>query len=132
MEPPSYFLHICVFAMRSTSMRATDTLAPHCHAHSDRGRAGATSSTESPPVPDFIGTVDNMKEILKMPYSQDPVTLAVYRVGRTLVMDDAGGGRPTKGTLDVPGSSTASASSPSTSSTSRHGRRRRGGGSGAA
>jgi hypothetical protein len=79
-------------------------------------------------VPDFIGTVDNMKEILKMPYSQDPVTLAVYRVGRTLVMDDAGGGRPTKGTLDVPGSSAASASSPSTSSTSRRGRRWRGGG----
>ena len=40
-------------------------------------------------VPDFIGTVDNMKNILKMPYSEEAVTMAVYRVGRTLVMDGA-------------------------------------------
>lgn len=45
------------------------------------------SGGSAAPVPDFIGTVDNMKNILKMPYSQDAVTMAVYRVGRTIVMD---------------------------------------------
>ena len=52
--------------------------------------AGTSSPPGKPPVPDFIGTVDNMKEILKMPYTKDSVTMAVYRVGRTLVMDNMG------------------------------------------
>ena len=53
--------------------------------------SGSTNGTggSAAPVPDFIGTVDNMKNILKMPYSQDAVTMAVYRVGRTIVMDGA-------------------------------------------
>jgi tetratricopeptide (TPR) repeat protein len=62
--------------------------ADESNAEPSGGPAGAGSGSTAP-VPDFIGTVDNMKNILKMPYSQDAVTMAVYRVGRTIVMDGA-------------------------------------------
>ena len=38
--------------------------------------------------PDFIATADNLKALLQMPWTNQPVSLAVHRCGTTLLLDD--------------------------------------------
>lgn len=73
--------------MADGPLRAVPHTADEASAEPSGGPSGGGGDTDA--VPDFIGTVDNMKNILKMPYSQEAVTMAVYRVGRTIVMDAA-------------------------------------------
>lgn len=50
------------------------------------GRVELASPSESESV-DFMGPADNIKKLFKLPYSQARVSLAVHRVGSTLVVD---------------------------------------------
>jgi len=38
--------------------------------------------------PDFVATADNLKALLQMPWTNQPVSLAVHRCGTTLLLDD--------------------------------------------
>ena len=38
--------------------------------------------------PDFVATADNLKALLQMPWTNQPVSLAVHRCGSTLLLDD--------------------------------------------
>ena len=38
---------------------------------------------------DFVSTTHNIKEIFKLPYTNDDVSLAIYRIGKTLVVNTA-------------------------------------------
>ncbi|CAI5725663.1 unnamed protein product [Peronospora destructor] len=49
-------------------------------------RVELTSSSEEEQV-DFLGPAENIKRLFKLPYSQSRVSLAVHRVGTTLVVD---------------------------------------------
>ena len=40
------------------------------------------------PVPDFISTVDSVRKLFELPYSDAPLDLSVYRIGRTLFIGE--------------------------------------------
>lgn len=66
--------------------RAAHYESPQLSVRVRGGRVELASPSESESV-DFMGPADNIKKLFKLPYSQARVSLAVHRVGSTLVVD---------------------------------------------
>lgn len=66
--------------------RAAHYESPQLSVRVRGGRVELASPSESESV-DFMGPADNIKKLFKLPYSQARVSLAVHRIGTTLVVD---------------------------------------------
>lgn len=61
-----------------------------------------------PAPPDFVSTAENLKALLQLPWTNQPISLAVHRCGSTLLLDDVnvnpgGAGQESTGASGGPG-----------------------------
>ncbi|TMW65776.1 hypothetical protein Poli38472_008418 [Pythium oligandrum] len=82
-DSASAMTHEFMHAMRLGDLRPQE---PQLSVRLRGSRVELASASEEESI-DFLGPAENIKKLFKLPYSQDRVSLAVHRVGGTLVVD---------------------------------------------
>jgi len=78
--------HGFMTALRGLEGRQTSPEQPQLSVRLRGSRIELASASEDEQV-DFLGPAENIKQLFKLPYSRSGVSLAVHRVGSTLVVD---------------------------------------------